>query len=106
MNENLSSNYIENDEFNLINEENDYKDLITRLNEIKSTIALLENEKRKFQRERFFTSWREWCSLENTQQAILPLIVIVFISSFIGWSLGISKNSCNPYFEPNIDQLN
>ncbi len=67
---------------------------------------LLEKEKRKFQRERFFSSWREWFSLENTQQAILPLIVTIFISSFIGWSLGISKNSCNPYFEQNIDQLN
>ena len=60
----------------------------------------------KAQRERFFTSWREWFSLDNTQQAILPLIVIVFISSFVGWSLGISNNSWNPYFEQNIDQLN
>jgi len=42
MNENLNSNYIENNEFNLINEDSDYKDLITRLNEIKSTISLLE----------------------------------------------------------------
>ena len=67
---------------------------------------LLENEKRKFQRERFFSSWKEWFSLENTKQAILPLIVTIFIASFIGWSLGISKNSCNPYFEPNIDLLN
>ena len=39
---NLNSNNIENDEFNLINEESDYKDLITRLNEIRLTIALLE----------------------------------------------------------------
>ena len=31
---------------------------------------------------------------------------IRLISSFIGWSLGISKNSCNPYFEQNIDKLN
>ena len=38
---------------------------------------LLENEKRKFQRERFFSSWREWFSLVNTQQAILPLIVTI-----------------------------
>ena len=67
---------------------------------------LLEIEKRKFQRERFFSSWREWLSLENTQQAILPLIVTVFIASFIGWSLGISKNSCNPYFEQNLEKLN
>ena len=42
MSENLNSNNIENDEFNFINEESDYKDLITRLNEIKSSIALLE----------------------------------------------------------------
>ena len=40
MNENL--NNIENDDFNFINEDIDYKDLIIRLNEIKSTIALLE----------------------------------------------------------------
>ena len=42
MSENLNSNNIENDDFNLINEDIDYKDLIARLNEIKSTIALLE----------------------------------------------------------------
>ena len=42
MSENLNSSNIENDEFNLNNEESDYKDLITRLKEIKSTIALLE----------------------------------------------------------------
>ena len=41
MSKNLNSNNIENDEFNLINEESDYKDLITRLQEIKSTISLL-----------------------------------------------------------------
>ena len=43
MSENLNSNNIENDEFNLNNEDIDYKDLINRLIEIKSTIALLEN---------------------------------------------------------------
>ena len=42
MSENLNSNNIENDEFNLINEDSDYKDLIEKLKEIKSTIALLE----------------------------------------------------------------
>ena len=42
MSGNLNSNNIENDEFNLKNEEGDYKDLITRLREIKSNIALLE----------------------------------------------------------------
>jgi len=42
MSENLNSNIIENDEFNLNNEDSDYKDLITRLREIKSNISLLE----------------------------------------------------------------
>ena len=42
MSENLNSNNIGNDEFKLSNEDSDYTDLITRLNEIKSTIALLE----------------------------------------------------------------
>jgi len=42
MSENLNSNNIENNEFNLSNEDSDYKDLINRLKEIKSTIALLE----------------------------------------------------------------
>ena len=42
MSENLNSNNIENDEFNLTNEDSDYKDLITRLKEIKSNISLLE----------------------------------------------------------------
>ena len=42
MSENLNSNNIENDEFNLNNEESDYKNLITRLREIKLKIVLLE----------------------------------------------------------------
>ena len=42
MSENLNSNNIENDDFNPINEDSDYKDLITILRKIKSNIALLE----------------------------------------------------------------
>ena len=42
MNENLNSNNIENDDFNPINEDSDYKDLIVKLKKIKSNIALLE----------------------------------------------------------------
>ena len=42
MSENLNSNNIENDQLNLDNEDSVYNDLITRLKEIKATIALLE----------------------------------------------------------------
>ena len=42
MSGNLNSNNIEKDDFNVKTEDNDYKDLIVKLKEIKSTIALLE----------------------------------------------------------------
>ena len=42
MSKNLNSNNVENNEFNLKTEDSDYKDLINRLNEIKSTIASIE----------------------------------------------------------------
>ena len=42
MSENLNLKNNENLEFNLNTEDSDYKDLIIRLNDIKSTIALLE----------------------------------------------------------------
>jgi len=42
MSENSNSSNIKNNEFDLNNEDSDYKDLIARLIEIKSTIALLE----------------------------------------------------------------
>jgi len=42
MSENLNSNNIQYDESNLKNEDGDYKELITRLKEIKSIIFLLK----------------------------------------------------------------
>ena len=44
MNENLTSNNIQNDEFSKNKEDSDYKELITRLKEIKSTIVLFEKK--------------------------------------------------------------
>ena len=42
MSETLNSNNIKNDKSNSYDEETDYKNLITRLQEIKKAIALLE----------------------------------------------------------------
>ena len=42
MSRNLNSNNIEKDKFNESTEDSDFKDLIIKLKEIKSTIALLE----------------------------------------------------------------
>ena len=42
MENNSVSNDQENDEFNMNNEENDYENLVIRIKEMKTTIALLE----------------------------------------------------------------
>ena len=42
MSGNLNSNNTEKDDFNVKTEDSNYKDLILKLKEIKSTIALLE----------------------------------------------------------------
>ena len=44
MNEQFTSNNIENDEFILTEDERDYKNLTTRLKEIRETIALLKKK--------------------------------------------------------------
>ena len=43
MNEQFTSNNIENDELTLNSQESDYKNLVNRLREISSIIAILEN---------------------------------------------------------------
>ena len=44
MNENFTSDTIENDDFNINPKESEYKNLITILKEIKATIVLLEKQ--------------------------------------------------------------
>ena len=58
-------------------------------------------EKRKLERENFIGKWQKWLSLKETRKLIKPVFVIILISALLGWFAGISKNSCNPYFESN-----
>ena len=55
-------------------------------------------EKQRFAQERFFRSWKEWLTLETTHQAFIPFVASIVIASFAGWSMGISNNSCTPFF--------
>ena len=55
-------------------------------------------ERNRFAREHLFRSWREWLSLETTHQAFVPFMAMIVIAGFGGWSLGISKNVCTPFF--------
>jgi len=62
---------------------------------------LLLNEKRKLERATLISDWQKWLSLKETRKLITPFFVIILISFLLGWFAGISKNSCNPYFESN-----
>ena len=62
---------------------------------------LLLNEKRKPERALLIRDWQKWLSLKETRKLIKPVFVIILISALLGWFAGISKNSCNPYFESN-----
>ncbi len=77
---------------------NDFEKWVKNSFAKKAKIAL--KERRKFQRQRFVRNWHEWLSLDTTHKAFVPIFIMVIFSAFIGWFAGISKNSCNPYFEP------
>ena len=67
---------------------------------------LLLREKRKLERADFINKWQKFFALQETQKLLMPVFVIILLSALIGWFAGISKNSCNPYFESNsINQL-
>jgi len=63
---------------------------------------LLIKEKRKLERASFINKWQEWFSLKQTQKLLMPVFAIILLSALLGWFAGISKNSCNPYFESKI----
>ena len=62
---------------------------------------LFLKEKRKLERVNFINKWQKWFALHETKKLLMPVFVIILLSALIGWFAGISKNSCNPYFESN-----
>ena len=67
--------------------------------QFKKKDKLILKEKRKLYRAELIFNWQKWFSLKETKKSIIPVFVIILLSAFIGWFAGISKNSCNPYFE-------
>ncbi len=53
-------------------------------------------DRKRFERERFWRSLSEWISHETTQQAFAPFVALLFLSGFIGWSIGVSNVNCPP----------
>ncbi len=52
------------------------------------------NERKRFERERFWRTLSEWLTHETTHQAAVPVAALIFLAGFGGWSLGISNISC------------
>ncbi len=60
-----------------------------------------ERERRRFARERLVRSWKEWINLETTHQALGPMVALVVLSGFSGWSMGVANVTCPTFLMPS-----
>ena len=58
-------------------------------------------ERKRFARERFWRSWSEWFSLEPTHHAVGPMVALLVLAGFGGWSMGMSQTSCPTLLIPS-----
>ena len=58
-------------------------------------------ERKRFERERFWRSLKEWLSHEMTQQAVMPFVAVVFLAGFSGWSIGVSNVNSSTFLMPS-----
>ncbi len=58
-------------------------------------------ERKRFARERFWRSWKEWIGMETTHKALGPFVVLILLAGFSGWSLGVSNLSCSSFLMPS-----
>ena len=55
---------------------------------------LESRERRRFARDRFLRSWREWIGQETTHQAIVPVLALIVLSGVMGWTFGTRQAAC------------
>ena len=51
-------------------------------------------EHRRFERTRFWRAWREWIVLDTTQKALVPMVMLMVLCGFAGWSMGMRQSVC------------
>ena len=69
--------------------------------QFKKKAKLILKEKRKSERVESIKSWQKWLSQIKTKQLFIPIFFVILLAALLGWFAGVSKNSCNPYFENN-----
>ena len=55
---------------------------------------LESRERRRFARDRFLRSWREWIGQDTTHQAIVPVLALIVLSGVMGWTFGTRQAAC------------
>ena len=65
----------------------------------------LNQERRRFDRDRLLRAWGEWSALETTRQALLPLTALLVITAFAGWWLGSRQYCRQLILQPGIQRL-
>ncbi|MBM5826350.1 MAG: hypothetical protein FJ054_13570 [Cyanobacteria bacterium M_surface_10_m2_119] len=58
--------------------------------------------RRRFDRERTLLAWREWCALEVTRQAVLPLATLLVLVLAGGWWWGRQQACSAPMAAPVV----
>ena len=58
--------------------------------------------RRRFDRERTLLAWREWCALEVTRQAVLPLATLLVLALAGGWWWGRQQACSAPLAAPAV----
>ncbi len=61
----------------------------------------VSRERQRFARERFWRTWQEWMSHETTHKAVGPIVALMVLAGFGGWSMGVSNVSCPPFLMPS-----
>ncbi len=63
-----------------------------------------DRDRRRFARDRFLRTWKEWLSLETTHKAVAPVAALIVLAGFGGWSIGVSNFSCPSFLVPSTNQ--
>ena len=53
-----------------------------------------QRDQRRFERTRFLSAWREWLSMETTHKALVPMVMLMVLCGFAGWSMGMRQSAC------------
>ena len=58
-------------------------------------------EHRRFERGRLLRAWSEWVRMDVTQKALVPLVMLIVLAGFAGWSVGARQSACPTLLLPS-----